>query len=99
MGNAFVTAKYLKGRNIAWIVGGLVVVAFVGGVMVDVDHPLAQLLGIHRGRFLHPFFAFAGLAAVGIGLVLVITCIRRLRKPGFLAQDRNPEVDSKDGSA
>jgi hypothetical protein len=64
-------------RVIAWFMGGVVVLAFIGGVVVDVDHPLAWVLGISYGRFLHPYFAVAGIGFVSAGLVLAIACICR----------------------
>jgi hypothetical protein len=73
-----------KGRVIARLMGGVVVLAFIAGTMVDVDHPLAQLLGISHQRFLHPYFAYAGLGALCIGLGLVVTCLRRFLSTRFL---------------
>ncbi len=64
-------------RSIAWLVGGIMVLAFVAGIMVDVDHPLAQVLGIHDARFLHPYFAYAGLILLGSGIVLALACLCR----------------------
>ncbi len=65
-------------RNIAWVMGGIVVLAFISGVMVDIDHPIAWLLGNGHGRFLHPYFALAGTWAIGLGIILGITCLCRL---------------------
>jgi hypothetical protein len=75
--NGLNNAKHSEGRVFAWLMGGVVVLAFIAGPMVDVDHPLSQVLGIHHSRFLHPNFAIAGLGFVGIGIVLVIACICR----------------------
>jgi len=69
--------KRFEGRNIARLMGCVVVLAFIAGIIVDVDHPLARFLGIHSGRFLHPYFAIGGVIFVGIGLVLVIACLCR----------------------
>ena len=71
-------------RNIAWLMGGIVVLAFTAGIMVDIDHPITWILGTDNGRFLHPFFALAGNWAVGIGIVLAISCICRFAFIRFL---------------
>jgi hypothetical protein len=76
--------KYTKRRGIARLMGGIVVLAFIAGTMVDVDHPLSQILGISNGRFLHPYFAIAGLCFAGIGIILVITCLCRYTQLRFL---------------
>ncbi len=71
-------------RNVAWIMGGVVVLALVGGTMVDIDHPIAWILGIHDGRFLHPYFDIASYWAIGIGAVLAISCVCRFALIRFL---------------
>ncbi len=77
MKNASNNIERYERRVITWLMGGIVVLAFIAGPMVDVDHPLAWVLGIRNGRFLHPYFAAAGLAFVGIGLILAIACLCR----------------------
>jgi hypothetical protein len=75
--NGFNNLKYSERRVITCLMVGIVVLAVIGGVMVDVDHPLAQLLGIRYGRFLHPYFAVAGLGLLGLGIILFIACLCR----------------------
>ena len=77
MSNGFNNTQHYKGRAIAWVMGSVVVLAFIAGPMVDLDHPLALVLGIHNGRFLHPAFAIAGLSFIGAGLILVVACFCR----------------------
>ncbi len=76
--------KRSKIRTIAWIMGGIVVLSFIAGIMVDVDHPLAWILGFHNDRFLHPYFATAGLGFIGAGFILVIACFCRYLQLRFL---------------
>ena len=49
------------GRKMSWVtrlVGICCITGFMWGIMFDIDHPIALLLGIEDGRFLHdPFFA------------------------------------------
>lgn len=73
-------------RAFTRLMGGIVVLAFIAGIMVDLDHPLALVLGISNERFLHPYFAVAGLGSICIGLGLVITCLCRYIFPGFLGK-------------
>jgi hypothetical protein len=53
------------------------VLAFVFGIIVDVDHPIAFALGIPNGRFLMPYFDMGGYIALGAGTVLAIACLCR----------------------
>jgi hypothetical protein len=73
-------------RTITWLMGGIVVLAFIAGTVVDVDHPLAWVLGIRNGRFLHSYFAAAGLIFVGAGLILAIACLCRYARVRVLRQ-------------
>jgi heme/copper-type cytochrome/quinol oxidase subunit 3 len=75
--NAIDNNKGLERHLIAWLVGGLMVLAFVAGIVVDVDHPLAKILGIPYARFLHPYFALAGFGFLGLGIILAIACLCR----------------------
>ncbi len=77
MKNGFNNTGRSEVRVLTRLMGGIVVLAFIAGIMVDLDHPLAFILGIHKERFLHPYFGIAGLIFVGIGLILVITCLCR----------------------
>ena len=82
------SGKHSQRRTFAWFMGSLMVLAFVAGTMVDVDHPLAGLLGIGYGRFLHPYFALAGAGLLGIGIILAVACFRRLFSAGVLKKRR-----------
>jgi len=63
--------------NLARVMGGLMVLAFVAGIVPDLDHPLAILLGISDERFLHPYFAVIGSGFVGGGIILAFACLCR----------------------
>jgi hypothetical protein len=76
--------EYIKKRSVTWVMGGVMVLAFVAGIIVDIDHPIAWLLGFHNGRFLMGFFAAASYWALGCGAVLAITCICRYAWVRFL---------------
>jgi heme/copper-type cytochrome/quinol oxidase subunit 3 len=71
-------------RSTAWIVGGFMVLAFIAAPIVDIDHPIAFLLGITNARFLMAYFAVAGYWAIGCGVVLGIACICRCAWIRFL---------------
>jgi hypothetical protein len=71
-------------RNITWIMGGVVVLAFISGIMVDIDHPIAWIFGIHNGRFLHPYFALVGYWSICVGFILAVACVCRLALLRFL---------------
>ena len=73
-----------KLRNITWMLCGLMVLAFIAGVIPDIDHPLSQILGITDGRFLHPAFGIMGYILVGCGVIILITLLGRHFKPGIL---------------
>lgn len=77
MRNAVNNSRWAEVRIITRLMGGIMVLAFIAGIMVDLDHPLAFLLGINEGRFLHPYFAVAGIAFIGAGLILAIACVCR----------------------
>ena len=52
--------------------------AFVSGMLPDIDHPIRWLLGIGAGRFLHAPFAILGLGLVGIGSWILVSLYSRL---------------------
>jgi len=64
-------------RKPAWLICFSVVLAFIGGTIVDVDHPISFYLGIADGRFLHPYFNLAGYILASCGIILLITCLGR----------------------
>ena len=66
-----------KLRNITWLLCGLMVLAFIAGVLPDIDHPLAQIFGITDGRFLHPAFGIMGYILAGSGVILLIAFLGR----------------------
>ncbi len=68
----------------AWLVCGAVVLAFVSGVIVDVDHPIAFVLGIPDGRFLMPYFSMGSYIALGAGAVLAVACLCRYARVRLL---------------
>ena len=67
--------------NLSWVarlVGVCCVAGFVWGVMFDIDHPIAFLLGIKDGRFLHnPFFAGSTVLFL-LGIKRYVTLVLRL---------------------
>jgi hypothetical protein len=69
--------KHSKRRDIARLMGYIVVLSFIAGIIVDLDHPLAVFLGVPYGRFLHPYFAISGAIFISIGIILVISCLCR----------------------
>ncbi len=73
-----------KMRSLAWIVGTVVLLAIVGGIIVDIDHPIAWLLALPDGRFLMSYFAVAGVVLLLAGLGLLIACLCRYTWIGFL---------------
>ncbi len=66
-----------KMRSLAWLVGTVVLLAIIGGIIVDIDHPIARLLAIPDGRFLMPYFAVAGGVLVLAGISFLIACLCR----------------------
>jgi len=75
-----------KKRSLAWIVGTIVLLAIAGGIIVDIDHPIAQLLEIPDRRFLMPYFAVAGGVLLLAGLSFLIACLCRYTWLRFLKQ-------------
>lgn len=73
-----------KKRSLAWIVGTIVLLAIAGGIIVDIDHPIAQLLEIPDRRFLMPYFAVAGGVLLLAGPSFLIACLCRYTWLGFL---------------
>ncbi len=71
-------------RDPAWVLGFAVVLAFIFGTIVDIDHPIAFYLGIPDGRFLLPYFNLAGYILVGCGIVCLIACTCRCSWIRFL---------------
>jgi hypothetical protein len=75
-----------KMRSLAWLVGAIVLLAIGGGIIVDIDHPIAWLLALPNGRFLMSYFAVAGgvLVLAGVGFLIACLCryiwLRLLRK-------------------
>ncbi len=88
MRNDIGNIEHHKIHRFTWIMGGVMVLSFVAGIMVDIDHPVARILGIHNGRFLHPYFAVLGLGFVGVGIILVIACLCRYLQLGLLRRPR-----------
>jgi ABC-type cobalamin transport system permease subunit len=74
-------------RSLAWLVGTVVLLAIVGGIIVDIDHPIAWLLGIPDGRFLMPYFAVAGGVLVLAGGGFLIACLCRYTWLRFLKKE------------
>ncbi len=62
-------------RNPAWFVLGLGVLAFITAPAPDIDHPIAWLLGLDNGRFLHPYFDLVGTWFIICGLILAGTLL------------------------
>lgn len=73
-------------RNATRIMGGIVVLAFVSGSLPDIDHPIASILGISNGRFLHLYFARIGNYFTYIGLIVAIACFCRFIWIRFLTK-------------
>lgn len=61
----------------AWLMCSIVVLALIAGPVVDVDHPIAWMVGVADGRFLMPYFDVAGYIFIGSGLVMAIACLCR----------------------
>lgn len=80
-----------KMRSLTWLVGAVVLLAIGGGIIVDIDHPIAWLLEIPNGRFLMPYFAVAGGVLVLAGVGFLIACLCRYTWLRFLKK----EVKSK----
>jgi len=64
--------------------GGAVVLAFVASPLVDIDHPIAWVLGIPNARFFMAYFDVASYWFIGCGLILAITCVCRCAWIRFL---------------
>lgn len=64
-------------RNLARFICVAVVLAFISGSVVDIDHPIAWALGMPNGRFLMPYFNLVGYIAVGCGIIILISCLCR----------------------
>jgi len=62
-------------RNPARFVLGLGVLAFITAPVPDIDHPIAWLLGLDNGRFLHPYFDLVGTWFIICGLILAGTLL------------------------
>ncbi len=77
MGHTIFNKFYNSFSNPAWLVCYLVVLAFVAGFSVDIDHPIAFFLGIADGRFLMPYFDMGSYIALGGGAVLAVACLCR----------------------
>ncbi len=73
-----------KMRSLAWIVGTVVLLAIVGGIIVDIDHPTAQLLENPDRRFLMPYFAVAGGVLLLAGFSFLLACLCRYTWIRFL---------------
>ena len=73
-----------KIRVFTRVICPLMVLAFVGGIVPDIDHPLAEALGINNGRFMHSAFAILGFCLLSSGLIILIAYLRRLSKLWFL---------------
>jgi len=53
--------------------------AFVAGILQDLDHPFHWFMGIgNSARFAHPIFAVTGVVFIGCGLGILYTLYRRL---------------------
>jgi ABC-type cobalamin transport system permease subunit len=74
-------------RSLAWLVGAVVLLAIVGGIIVDIDHPIARLLALPDGRFLMPYFAVAGGVLVFAGIGFLIACLCRYSWLRFLRKE------------
>ena len=77
MGDTISNKPHYLLRHPAWIMGGIVVLALIAGPIVDVDHPIAWMVGIADGRFLMPYFDVASYILIGSGLVVAVTCLCR----------------------
>ena len=69
--------RYPKMRNPAWLICFTVVLSFICGTIVDVDHPISLYLGIANGRFLMPYFELAGYILASCGIIYTIACLCR----------------------
>jgi len=76
--------RYPKMRNPAWLICFTVVLSFICGAIVDVDHPISFYLGIPNGRFLMPYFELAGYILVSYGIIFFVTCLCRYLWIGIL---------------
>ena len=79
-------------RSLTWIVCTVVLLAIVGGIIVDIDHPIARLLALPDGRFLMPYFAVAGGVLVFAGIGFLITCLCRYLWIRFLRKEIKGEI-------
>ena len=77
MGDTISNKPHYLLRHPAWIMGGIVVLALIAGPIVDVDHPIAWMVGITDGRFLMPYFDVASYILIGSGLIVAIACLCR----------------------
>ena len=79
-------------RSLTWIVCTVVLLAIVGGIIVDIDHPIARLLALPDGRFLMPYFAVAGGVLVFAGISFLIACLCRYTWLRFLKKKVKGEI-------
>ena len=84
MRNSLLNRLDYKMRDPAWVMVSIVVLAFVVSPLVDIDHPIAWVLGIPNERFLLAYFDAVSYWAIGCGLILAITCICRCACIRFL---------------
>lgn len=67
-------------RTYSWIVCLCLGVAFIGGVLMDIDHPIHYIWGIGaHGRFAMEAFAVSGAFALlcGLGILISLVCRHR----------------------
>lgn len=76
----------IKKCSIARIICYLMVLAFVSGIAIDIDHILAPLLGIDNKRFLHPVLLPFGVGFLVVGSWLIITPLCRYLGTRILRQ-------------
>jgi len=65
--------------NTTWLVVYLLSLAFVSGIVSDIDHPLHWALGLgQHARFSHGYLAVVGVVLICCGLGIIGSLHRRL---------------------
>jgi len=67
-------------RFVALVICTWLLAAFVGGCLVDIDHPLFFMGLVSDGRAFHPLLIPLGIIFLILGLVISITLLRRFHK-------------------
>ena len=69
---------YNKVHYATRIAGLCGIVGFITAAFYDIDHPLALILGVENGRFLHEVFFVGSVIALLCGVGWYISLLRRL---------------------